>query len=280
MHAILLVGGKGTRLLPYTRSRPKGLIPFGQYTLLEIILRRLRACGVERVTLCISHLGELIRAAFGDGRELDLSVDYCVDERPLGTAAPLLLVPDWDSPAVVMNGDLLTTVDFGELRRWHDRAGGLLTVVFQRHWLASGMGLLRVLGDRVHSMREKPTFEWNVCSGVYLADPLVRTYIPAGVPTDMPDLINALAQSGEVVSGYRFAGSWHDVGTPERYRRAHADFLADPELYLAPQPHRPARNGHLPDLAVQLRPGPAGGAADLTVLDRAGPEQPAVGSWP
>jgi NDP-sugar pyrophosphorylase family protein len=282
MHAILLVGGKGARLMPYTRSRPKGLLEFGQYTLLEIILRRLGACGFERVTLCVSHLGEMIQAAFGDGGELGLAIDYSVDDRPLGTAAPLLLVPDWHAPAVVMNGDLLTTVDFADLYRRHHRDGGLLTVAFQRHWLSSGMGLLRVLGDQVQSMREKPTFEWNVCSGIYVADPLVRTYIASETPTDMPDLINLLAQSGEAVSAYQFNGYWCDVGTPARYQRARTDFLADPELYLAPQSREPAANGHAPDIDMRLLPSHhrMHGGLDITMLGQAEPDQRAIGSWP
>jgi NDP-sugar pyrophosphorylase family protein len=225
----------GTRLRPYTRDRPKALVRLGRYSILEIILNRLRACGFERVTLCVSHLREMITEEIGDGRRLGLRVDYSVDERPLGTAAPLLLVEDWTAPAVVMNGDLLTTIDFSELHRTHRRRGSRLTVAFQRRRLATSVGVLQVRDDRITAMWEKPTIEWNVCLGVYVADPSTRRHIPANTPTDMPGLIRSLIADHEPVHGYQFTGEWHDIGTPAAYERARAEFLADSDRYLRPR---------------------------------------------
>lgn len=266
MHAILMVGGKGTRLSPYTRHQPKALIKMGRYSLLEIILRRLRASGFDRVTLCISHLGEMIRTEFGDGRRLGLAIDYSVDERPLGTAAPLLLVPEWTSPAVVMNGDILTTIDFADLHRQHVHSRSPLTVAFQRRRLDASMGLLRVLDNRVHAVWEKPSFEWNISSGIYVADPSVRHRIAPGVPVDMPDLIGILIRDGEPVHGYRFTGSWHDIGTPARYEQASSEFLADPEVYLNPRarPQPDEETIARVDIEPQLDDGRPG--LDLSVL--------------
>jgi NDP-mannose synthase len=232
VHAIVLAGGRGTRLRPYSQHRPKALTRFADYTILEIILRRLRACGFGRITLCISHLGAMIRQEFGDGSRLGLSIDYCVDERPLGTAAPLRLVPEWTSPALVMNGDLLTTVDFAELLRTHRHGGSLLTVAFQRRVISASVGLLRMRGDQIDAVLEKPDFEWNICSGIYVADPLIRTYIPDDGPVDMPGLIGILIDKGVPVRGQRFSGRWHDIGTPDQYQEALRAFLADPDLYL------------------------------------------------
>ena len=234
VHAILLVGGKGTRLWPRTRHQPKALVKLGHYSILEIILRRLRDCGCDRVTLCISHLGHMIRREFGNGRRLGVPVDYCVDEHPLGTAAPLHLVPDWTSPAVVMNGDILTTIDFADLYRQHERGTGRLTVAFHRSLLAAGVGVVRVLDGRVEAIWEKPSVEWNINAGIYVADPLVRKYVPTGSPADMPSLITALIEHGETVNGYGFSGEWHDIGTPFRYQRAMKEFLTNPERYLKP----------------------------------------------
>lgn len=240
MHAILLVGGKGTRLMPHTEHRPKPLIKMGEYTILEIILRRLRAYGFDRITLCISHMGDAIKGEIGNGSQLGLSVDYCTDARPLGTAAPLRLVSDWTSPAVVMNGDILTTADFGELYRQHRAGGGALTIAVHRRWLASGVGLVHLLGDRVAAVWEKPRFEWNVSAGIYVVDPRVKRYIPEDTVVDMPTLINILVRDGERVSGHRFTGSWFDVGTPARYEEAKARFLADPGMFLDPRAPAPA----------------------------------------
>jgi NDP-mannose synthase len=248
MHAIVLAGGKGTRLLPHTRHRPKALIRLGRCPILEIILRRLRASGFDRVTLCVSHLGEMIRAEFGDGRRLGLAIDYCVDERPLGTAAPLLLVEDWTTPAVVMNGDILTAIDLAGLHRTHRRSGARLTVAFHRRSLTSPMGLLQMRGASVTAVWEKPTFEWNVSCGIYVVDPLVRRHIPRGVPADMPGLISTLVERGEPVRGHRFSAPWHDIGSPASYERAHLAYLADPDLYLdprAPAPVPPDDRGEL-----------------------------------
>ncbi|MEC3976920.1 nucleotidyltransferase family protein [Amycolatopsis sp. H20-H5] len=262
MHAILLVGGKGTRLAPLTRNIPKPLIRFGPYSILEITLRRLHGAGFRRVTLCISHLGELIREEFGDGRRLGLAIDYSLDAEPLGTAAPLLNVTEWDEPAVVMNGDILTTVDFADLHRQHTDSETLLTVAFHRRRLPTSVGMLHVIDQRVRAIWEKPSFNWNVNSGIYVANPLARKFITEDEPADMPDLINAMIDHDEPVNGYGFAGPWHDIGTHPRYRQAKAEFLADPELYLDPR-RRSAPGG------VHLEPDPLqddATAPDLSLL--------------
>ncbi len=235
LHAIVLVGGKGSRLLPYTRTRPKALLELGGHSVLEIILRRLRAFGFDRVTLCVSHLGEQIRAEIGDGARLGLSVDYSVDERPLGTAAPLRLTLGWTGPAVVMNGDILTTLDFADLHRAHERTGSVLTVAFLRRRFTAGVGLVRLEEDRVIEVMEKPTFGLNVSSGIYVVSPSALDHIPEG-PADMPTLINNLIGHGEPVHGYGFAGSWHDIGTPARYEEAKKAFQSEPRRYLEPGP--------------------------------------------
>jgi NDP-sugar pyrophosphorylase family protein len=236
MHAIVLVGGKGSRLLPHTRERPKALVMLGRCAILEIILRRLRAFGFSRVTLCVAHLGEQIRAAYGDGSGLGLSIDYTVDDRPLGTAAPLRLVQDWRTPAVVLNGDILSTVDFGHLLRTHELNRGPLTIAYVRRRLTATVGLVQLADGRVSEILEKPTFGLRVSSGIYAVSPSVRDYLPDG-PVDMPGLVSLLVANGEPVHGYGFDGAWHDIGTPGRYLEASRAFESDPDLYLSPAPH-------------------------------------------
>ncbi len=252
MHAIVLVGGKATRLWPRTRSQPKALVRIGQYPILEIIIRRLRDCGFDRITLCIAHLGEMIKREFGDGRHLGVTVDYCTEESPLGTAAPLHLVRDWTTPAVVMNGDILTTVDFADLYRRHTTSGNLLTVAFHQSVLCAGVGVLHVRDGLVQQIWEKPQVEWNISAGVYVADPRVLDYIPRSDAADMPGLINALLADGRQVTGYGFRGQWYDIGTPFRYQKAMKEFLAHPDRYLTADASRRANgSGHRVEVALE-----------------------------
>ncbi|MFI1418630.1 NDP-sugar synthase [Streptomyces sp. NPDC020731] len=241
MHAIVLAGGKGTRLLPRTEQLPKPLLRFGPYPLLEIIVRRLRSAGFTRVTLCVSHLGEMIEEAFGDGHRLDVEIDYVRDEAPLGTAAPLLAVREWRAPAVVTNGDVLSAVDFAELYRAHRHRTGGLTVVVHRLHAPISYGVVDTDGtDRITAIREKPLLPVDVAAGVYVADPAVRRYIPAGTPLDMPELIERLIAGAQRVGAYRFDGPWHDIGDPDSYQAAQLDFAASPERYLRADTEPPA----------------------------------------
>ncbi|MFC9434479.1 sugar phosphate nucleotidyltransferase [Nocardia sp. NPDC057030] len=235
MHAIILAGGRGARLLPYTKNRPKPLMRLGRYSILEVLIRRLRACNVDRVTLCIAHRGDMIREEFGGGGHLGVAIDYCTDQPPSGTAAPLLLVADWDSPAVVMNADILTAIDFAHLHRVHEHSGSALTVAFQRRQVPVDLGVLQVVDGQVHAMWEKPSLAIDVSSGIYVIDPSVKAVVPEGEAVDMPDVIEALLRAGERVNAYGFREEWFDIGTPTTYKTAEREFLAKQEHYLAPR---------------------------------------------
>jgi NDP-mannose synthase len=236
VHAIILAGGKGTRLLPYTEDRPKSLLPFGAHTLLEISLRRLHDAGVTRVTLCVSHFGQMIEQAFGSGQRLGLDIDYVTDKDPLGTAAPLLAVRDWTGPAVVANGDVLSQIDFAELHHTHRRDGNDMTVVVHRMESPVNYGVVHVgAAGRITSIREKPRLTFDVSAGIYVVEPRVRRHFPEGLPLDMPDLIAHLLATDRTVRAYRFDGPWHDVGTPVSYATAQRHFAAAPDRYLRVQ---------------------------------------------
>lgn len=233
MHAIVLAGGKGSRLLPHTAHRPKPLLQFGRCSLLEIIIRRLRSSGFSRVTLCVSHLGEMIERTFGDGRELDIQIDYAVDDAPLGTAAPLLAVRDWHTPALVINGDVLTAIDFAELCRVHRLQANDMTVVIHRLQMSISYGVIGVGGaGEIVAIQEKPLLPVDVAAGIYVVNPAVSHHIQANEPLDMPELIGRLIVAHQAVRAYRFDGPWHDIGNHDSYQAAQQDFAANPELYL------------------------------------------------
>lgn len=242
MHAIVIAGGKGTRLRPLTAETPKALMRFGEFTLLEITLLRLRQAGADRVTLCVSHLGEMIERAIGSGDALEITVDYCHDPAPLGTAGPLRQVPDWDEPALVMNCDILTALDFGRLYRRHVDSGAWLTVATQRRHVVVPFGVIEFAetGHEVRAIREKPSLPFEVSSGVYVVDPKARELIAAQEPMDMPAFMRALLEEGHPVEASPFTDVWHDIGTPEDYQAAQRDFAADPTAYLMPRMASPA----------------------------------------
>jgi NDP-sugar pyrophosphorylase family protein len=239
LHAIILVGGRGSRLGPLTADVPKPLLRLGRFSILEIMLRKLRTCGFIRVTLCVSHLGELIRREFDDGARLGLAIDYCWDREPLGTAAPLLRVSNWEAPALVMNGDILTALDFGSLMQAHQRGGALMTVASYRVEVPVDFGVLDIDEGRVRGIREKPRIPVDVAAGIQVVDPAVRAHLPQEGQLDMPMLVSALIAGGHRVLAHSFTEAWHDIGTPASYEAARMDFLIDPPRYVPdafPQP--------------------------------------------
>jgi NDP-sugar pyrophosphorylase family protein len=228
-----MAGGKGVRLGELTRDVPKPLLKLGGQSILEVIVTQLRATGFRRVTLCLSHLGELVRQEFGHGERFGVGIDYCWDREPLGTAAPLLLVERWESPALVMNGDILTTTDFGELVDAHRRSDALVTVAARRQHVPVDFGVLDTTPDgRVVGIREKPRISVDFSSGIYVIDPAARACVPPGLPMDMPELVTEAIGRGYVVRARRLPGAWHDIGTPAGYRHAVHEFRADPARYL------------------------------------------------
>lgn len=237
MRAIVISGGRGSRLLTYADNTPKALLRFGDHSLLEIVLLRLRQAGFRRVTLCTGHLGDLIRQEFTDGSRLDMAIDYHHETVPLGTAGPLRQVTDWSAPALVMNCDILTTLDLNRLYREHRDSGAVLTVAVRRDEVVVPFGVVETTGDNVvRDIREKPSLGLQVSAGIYVVDPAVRTLIPQGAATDMPTLIGRLLALGHQVRSYPFTETWQDIGTPERYLAARIQFEADPLAFLPAEP--------------------------------------------
>jgi len=224
VRAVILAGGRGTRLAPYTSVLPKPLMPIGDRAILEILLDQLSEHGFKDVTLCVGHLSHLIRAVFDNRKSsLEGSIEYVYEDRALGTAGPLHAVGR-DEPLLVMNGDVLTTLDFSSLVEHHHQSDNILTVAAHERTIKIDYGVIYVSGSngatRIDTFEEKPEIVSTVSMGVYVLEPEALQYIPEGEPFDIPDLIHALLSAGEHVGAYTHEGMWFDIGRQDDYAEA------------------------------------------------------------
>jgi NDP-sugar pyrophosphorylase family protein len=224
--AVILAGGKASRLGPYSTVLPKPLLPIGDRPVLEIVLRRLHAAGFETATLAVGYLSHLVRAVIADGAGLGIEIDYHEESSPLGTIGPLREIEGLDDTFLVMNGDVLTTLDFVELLHEHQTAGNMLTLASHQRTIRTEYGVLRV--DESHpaprtrevvGFEEKPELSYTVSMGVYAMEPGILDYIPDG-KFDLPDLVVRLVEAGEQVGHYPFDGRWFDLGRSDDYQEA------------------------------------------------------------
>ena len=233
MRAVVLAGGLGTRLRPYTTVLPKPLVPIGDRPVLEHILLRLHRSGVRDVDLCVGHLGELIQVYFSQANVLpaDLTLRWHWEATPLGTAGALRIVPDLNGTFVAMNGDILTTLDYQELVHFHEQTGAALTVAMHAKRVDIDLGVIEADGDRIVGYREKPRLDYDVSMGVYAYDERALAHIPDEGPCQFPDLVRLLLDAGEHVAGFRSEAEWFDIGTPAEHQRAASAFEADPGAF-------------------------------------------------
>lgn len=235
MKAIVLAGGRGTRLAPYTTVLPKPLMPIGDMPIMDVVLRQLAHHGFREVIVAVGYLAELITAYCGDGSRYGIKLDYIREDRPLGTAGPIANVAGLDDPFLVMNGDVLTTLDYGALWRHHHEHGGIATLASYERSVNIDLGLIESDEDGwVTNYVEKPTMKHYVSSGIYVFDPAVRQYMTPGERLDLPDLVLDLLRRGEKVSGYRAGGYWLDIGRREDYETAIREFEANREQFVPP----------------------------------------------
>jgi NDP-sugar pyrophosphorylase family protein len=226
MHAVVLAGGRGVRLRPYTTRLPKPLVPIGdEHSILDIVLSQLAQQRFDRVTLAIGHLGHLIRAYVGTGGRWGLEVDYATEEQPLGTIGPVLQIIDrLPEHFLVMNGDVLTDLDYGAVLAEHVAAGAPLTVATYGRQVRIDFGVLRSRSGRVTEFTEKPTIDYRVSMGVYgLSRSTLQRYT-AGTPLGFDDLVLDLLAKGTAPQEFAFDGYWLDIGRPDDYDRANAEF--------------------------------------------------------
>jgi NDP-mannose synthase len=225
MKAVILAGGKGTRLSPYTKILPKPLLPIGDTPILEILLRQMKRAGVDEVVLTVGHLAEYLRLFFQDGRRLGLNITYSYEDCPLGTAGPLSLISGLDDTFLVANGDVLTTLNFTALLEAHRSSGAAATIAAHTRHVRIDLGVIHFNGGvDVVGYSEKPTYDLSVSMGIYLFEPCVLPYIPYNQYLDFPDLVLRLIAAGERVCGYPFDGYWQDLGRPDDYEVAVQEF--------------------------------------------------------
>jgi len=233
MRTVILAGGLGTRLRPYTTILPKPLVPVGGRPILEHILRRLYACGVREVDLCVGHLGELIQVYFTQANALpaDLELRWHWEDEPLGTAGAMRIVPGLSGTFIAMNGDILTTLDFRELVDFHQQAGAALTVATHAKRVDVELGVIDTDGDRITGFREKPQLHYEASMGIYVYDERALAHLPSEGPCQFPDLIQRLLAADEIVAAFRSDAEWFDIGTVPEQQRAVEAFEQDPEVF-------------------------------------------------
>ncbi|HWB58813.1 MAG TPA: sugar phosphate nucleotidyltransferase [Chthoniobacteraceae bacterium] len=225
MKAVVLAGGKGARLAPYTTTVPKPLMPLGDKPILDVIIRQLRRHGIEEITLSVGHMAELIMAHFGDGARHGVRIEYSREEEPLGTAGPLSLIPCLNERFLVMNGDILTTLDLGGMLAGHAGSGAICTMAVTTHRVAVDLGVVEYDAQcQLAGYQEKPVKNFRVSMGVYIFEPRALGFIPRARHLDLPGLMHRLMQAGETVRCHPFEGYWLDIGRPDDYARAQADF--------------------------------------------------------
>ena len=228
MRAIVLAGGRGSRLRPYTVVLPKPLMPIGDRPVLDIVVRQLHRAGFERLTVATGYLAELIEAFLGDGGSYGIAVDYFREAKPLGTAGSLALIEGLEEPFLVMNGDVLTDLDYSRLLADHTASDAIATIATRRREVEVQLGVPH-FGDALDATRltdyhEKPQIEYEASMGVYCFSPRVSEHIVPGEPLDFPELILRLIAAGEIVRGWRSTAYWLDVGSHDDYERAQEEF--------------------------------------------------------
>lgn len=243
MRAVILAGGLGTRLHPYTTVLPKPLVPVGDRPILERILHQLAAAGVTRVDLCVAHLGELIRAYFTESKAAPagLELRWHWEDEPLGTAGAIRVVPDLQDVFLAMNGDVLTNLDYRALVDYHREREAVLTIAMHRKHVQIDLGVIESSDGFVTAYREKPSLTYDVSTGVYVYDHSVLAHMPDG-PCQFPDLVQLLLTRGERIAAFpALDAEWFDIGTVGELERATARLAESPELFEPAYPASPTQ---------------------------------------
>lgn len=234
LQAVVLAGGKGVRLHPYTANFPKPLVPLGDTPVLDVLIQRLLYFGITDITLTLGHLAELIKAYFQHRQTLTqkLNLKYVHEDAPTGTAGSLAAVPGLDETFLVMNGDLLTDIDFNELVKCHQRQGAALTIATHKRRVKIDLGVLEFDNELcVTSYNEKPENTYHVSMGIYVYEPKVLGYIKKNEYLDFPDLVLKLISSGEKVCAFPSDCLWLDIGRPDDYAQAQKLFDEERERF-------------------------------------------------
>jgi NDP-mannose synthase len=233
MRAVILAGGKGTRLAPYTAVLPKPLMPIGEMSILEIVIRQLAYHRIHDITLAVGYLAELLTAYCGNGEKFGVKLDYSREERPLGTAGPISLIPNLNETFLVMNGDLLTTIDYSAMWTYHKKRGAIATLASYCREVKIDLGVIESEDGWVKNYIEKPTYQYAVSTGIYIFEPEVLKFMEHDQRLDLPELVLRLIRAGQKVNIYNFNGYWLDIGRHDDYDTAIEKFSTHRDEFLA-----------------------------------------------
>ena len=223
--AIILAGGKGTRLRPYTVVLPKPLMPIGEYPILEVVVRQLARHGFDHITMAVNHQAELIKAFFGDGSRWGVLIDYSLEDQPLGTMGPLKLIKDIPEHFLVMNGDILTDLPFRAFYEQHVNTNRLFTISSHRREQLIDYGVLEINEhENLLGFSEKPKTTYEVSMGIYMLSCDVLQFIPDGIPYGFDNLMLDLLKAKHQVTVRSYNGYWLDIGRPDDYMQAIEQF--------------------------------------------------------
>lgn len=231
-HAVILAGGRGTRLRPYTLTLPKPLVPLVDTPIVEIVICKLANAGYDTATLAINHMGDLIKAYFGTGERWGLRLRYSLESEPLGTIAPLRLIDDLPENFLVINADVLSDLDLSQFLTDHIASGAIFTIGATGRDQVLDYGVLGIEGERLVTFQEKPKLSQLVSMGIYAVNRRVLDYIPSEGPFGFDQLMLRLIETGETVSVKKHDGYWLDIGRPDDYERATVAFEQDRKRFL------------------------------------------------
>lgn len=221
MEAVLLAGGKGTRLYPMSATTPKSLLPVAGIAVIDRLIAQLRAAHVHKITVAVGHMADRVRTHLGSGRAHGVQIRYLEEASPLDTAGCLGQLASISDPFLLVNADIVTEFPFPQLVKTHRHSGALATVATRAHCVSLEFGVLQTDDDgSMQSYVEKPRLDYWIAIGVYCFAARVCSFVEPGAPLSMPQLLRRLHAAGELVRGYRTAAAWFDIGTPEGYRSA------------------------------------------------------------
>jgi len=232
MRAVIMAGGRGRRLLPYTTVLPKPLMPIGDRPIIDVIMRQLVSAGVESITISVGHLGTLLESWVRAEDSYGVPISFLYEDEPLGTAGALGKLDPPDGPFLATNGDILTTLDFRDLAREHSRHDAIATMAVRTRQVEVQYGVVHAdEGGLVAELDEKPTLEYTVSMGVYAFQPKILQLIESGEHIDFPDLLLRAISRGHRVRVWRFDGYWRDIGNRDDYEAALTEFADDPGVF-------------------------------------------------
>ena len=233
MEAVILAGGKGTRLRPYTTTLPKPLMPVGERPILEIVIGQLRAAGIKKITIAVNHMAEIIMAFFGNGEKFGVEISYSLEDKPLGTVGPIKLIKDLPEHFLVMNGDILSDIDYSGLFSAHIASGEQFTIATYQRDSKIDFGVLEIdkTTNKLTGFIEKPIYHFDVSMGIYIFSKSLMDIVPSDQPFGIDNLALKMLGNKQPINTFQFGGYWLDIGRPDDYDKANKDLADNPLLF-------------------------------------------------